>query len=123
MGEGELKQDIALFFKENAIIIAVIFAVIILVTLVVFLMIYFKKKTKDNISNISSNEFINCLGGKDNILESSATRSRLTLKLKDVNKLDEENIKKFSVTSIIKMSNKVTLVVEDNAEKLLAKLK
>ena len=123
MGEGELKQDIATFFKDNAILIAIIFAAIILITLATFIIIYSKKKTSKSVNKVTKNEFIEALGGEENILEKTATRSRLTLKLSDISKLDEDKIKTLGVSNIIKMSNKVTLVLEDNAEKILEKIK
>ena len=119
MGEGELKQDIASFFKANAIYIIIALAIIILLTLILFLLL--NKKRNKKIDNTSI--WLTALGEKDNILETNAVGSRLTLKLLDPLKINEEELKKLGVTSIIKMSNKITLVVEDKASEILAKIK
>lgn len=123
MGEGQLKQDIGTFLKNNALWIALAIAAIILITLIVILLVYKFKKKPDQIESSSSSDWINALGGADNVLEVNAVGSRLTLKLLDSSKLDEEKIKSLGVTNIIKMSNKITLVVEDKADKILAKIK
>ena len=122
MGQGELKKDIAFFLKTYAIWIAIAIAIIIAITLVAIIVIN-KKKKIDQIDKTDNDTWLASLGGKENIIEVSATGSRLSIKLNDLSLIDEAKLKENGVTSILKMSNKITLVVEDKADKILAKIK
>jgi phosphotransferase system IIB component len=122
MDLGDLKKDIVLFLKDNVIWIVLALAAIILISLLVFIIIYRRKKV-DQIDTTASSEWLDALGGKDNIIEANATGSRLSIKLNDSSLLDEEKIKSLGVSNILKMSNKVILVLEDKADKILEKIK
>lgn len=62
------------------------------------------------------NEWINALGEKDNIKEVTAIGSRLSVVLLDKEKINRDRLKELGVSSILVMSNKVTLVIEGQAE-------
>lgn len=118
--DGEFKNNINTFLKNNAIWIAVGFAVIILITLII-LFLFNRNKTKKidkTTYSISTNDWLDSLGGKDNILEISSRGSRLTLSLKEISLINETKLKELGVTSLLKMSNKLILVIEENAAKI-----
>lgn len=56
------------------------------------------------------------LGGKDNVISHDRMKSRIILQLKDDTKVDADKLKGIGVDSIIKMSNKTILVVEQDPE-------
>ena len=118
--DGEFKNNINTFLKNNAIWIAVGFVVIILITLII-LFLFNRNKTKKidkTTYSISTNDWLDSLGGKDNILEISSRGSRLTLSLKEISLINETKLKELGVTSLLKMSNKLIVVIEENAAKI-----
>ena len=118
--DGEFKNNINTFLKNNAIWIAVGFVVIILITLIIFFLLNRNKTKKIDKTtySISTNDWLDSLGGKDNILEISSRGSRLTLSLKEISLINETKLKELGVTSLLKMSNKLILVIEENAAKI-----
>lgn len=124
--DGEFKNNINLFFKDYAFYIALFFVAIIVITLLIIFFLNKKKKTSKEVVNQISNDSIKwseALGGSDNVIEVSAKGSRLVISLAESSKIDETKLKELGVTSIIKMSNKLTLVIEDNASKIEQLLK
>ncbi len=89
----------------------------------IFLVIRSKKKTEVKEQANLYVEFLKLLGGQDNIVEVEAKGSRLNLVLKDYSLMDEKKLKELGVSSIIKMTKKVTLVIGNMAEELACKLK
>ena len=66
------------------------------------------------------NDWIIALGNKENVKEVSANGSRLTLALVDKEKMDREKLKELGVSSVLVMSDKITLVISGKAEKVAA---
>ena len=125
MNTPDLKNNISEFLKNYALYIAIGVAVLIALAIVLILVLSKNKKGKKVSKQdviIDTNEWLLALGGKDNILEKNATGSRLVVKLNDASKLNEEKLKELGVSNILKMSNKITLVFEDQAEKILSQL-
>lgn len=56
------------------------------------------------------------LGGKENVVSHDRMKSRIILQLKDDTLVDADKLKGIGVDSIIKMSNKTILVVEQDPE-------
>ena len=105
---------------DNQMLLIILFivaglVVIIGIVLLVYFLVHRKKGHKVIIDN---NVWFLALGNKENIKEISGVGSRLTIKLVDKDKIDREKLKELGVSSILVMSNKVTLVVEGQAEKL-----
>ena len=125
MNTPDLKNNISEFLKNYALYIAIGVAVLIAVAIVLIIVLSKNKKGKKVSKQdviIDTNEWLLALGGRDNILEKNATGSRLVVKLNDPSKLNEEKLKELGVSNILKMSNKITLVFEDQAEKILSQL-
>ena len=110
------------FLQENALWIALSFAFIIVITLAVIFLNGRKKESSNRQFTFNADAFIKALGGQDNFTNAEAKGSRLSLTIKDKNLLNEENLKKNGVLSLIKMSNKVVLVVDGSAEKFKQKI-
>lgn len=115
------------FLKNYGLFIAIGVAVVVLATVIILIFISQKRKgTKGNkinkVSSFDSNDVIKALGDKDNIVSANVTGSRISVELKDVNKADETTLKNNSVKSIIKMSNKITLLVEGDSKEFYSRV-
>ena len=86
---------------------------LVLVAILVFLIIFFGTRKKNPI--VDESAWLTSLGGKDNINNVSAIGSRINLSLKDKEKIDREKLTNLGVNSVLVMSNKVTLVIANNA--------
>ena len=98
------------------ITLIIVGAVLLLIAIVLVLyFLVFKKKGK-KLAN--GNIWLTALGSKENIKEVNAIGSRLSLKLENNELIDKEKLKELGVSSVLVMSNKVTLVIEGQAEKV-----
>lgn len=111
------------FLKDNALWIALFFAVVIIVTLLTIFLSGKRSGIKSGNKSFASEDFLAALGGRENIISLYAKGSRLSLVLKENNLLVEEDLRKNGVMSIIKMSSKITLVVNGSAEELAKVIK
>ena len=107
--------------NPNIIIwLAVIDALLLLVVVIMVIRFHVTKSPKVKVNN---DEWLNALGGKENVKEINAVGSRLSLNLADKDAIDREKLKTLGVSSVVTMSNKVTLVIEGKAEKIAETLK
>ena len=86
---------------------------LLVVAAVVVLVIVFGKRKKNTI--VDESAWISALGGKENVASVSAIGSRINLSLKDKEKIDRIKLTNLGVNSVLVMSNKVTLVIQNNA--------
>ena len=100
--------------------IAVLDAVLVAFVLFMVIRHLVKKSPKVKVNN---DDWFNALGGKENVKEISAVGSRLSLNLLDKEAIDREKLKTLGVSSVVSMSNKVTLVIEGKAEQIAETLK
>lgn len=89
---------------------------VIIVFIIMFLLGNKKKKGKVAAKTFETNEVFEALGGKENVLTHSKNGSRISLTLADYDKVNEKMLNALGVDSIIKMSNKITLVIKDDAD-------
>ena len=89
---------------------------VIIVFIIMFLLGNKKKKGKVAAKTFVTNEVFEALGGKENVLTHSKNGSRISLTLSDYDKVNEKMLNALGVDSIIKMSNKITLVIKDDAD-------
>lgn len=96
-----------------------------IITVVVFLGVgafllidglHLKKKKNSKVKIATKSEYLDALGGEDNVIDKELKGSRIIVKLKDYEKVNEEKLKEAGVTGFIKMSDKLTLVIKDKAE-------
>lgn len=104
-------------------IIVGICAIATLLILAIIIPIIIVSKKRNKIKNEESNKkqnatFLDIFGGEDNIISCEAKGSRLVLVLNDYSKLDEERLKDNGVTSLIKATNKVTLIIGEKSKDL-----
>ena len=74
------------------------------------------KQKEENIKQ--NNTFLEIFGGEDKIISCEAKTSRLVLILKDYSLLNEEKLKENGVTSMIKATNKITLIIGEKSKEL-----
>ena len=96
--------------------------VIILGVLIFVLIKIFRKKPVKSLPIASKSEYFEALGGEDNYIDSSREGSRIIVHLKDYSKINKEKIKEAGVTGFIEKSDKLTLVVKDNAKEVYEKI-
>lgn len=94
---------------------------VFLTVLGLFLYTYFKGKKQGPIIKaperkvIQNEEALKALGGAENILDHSLNGSRVILVLNNYDLVDDKALKEMGVSSIVKMTNKITLVIKGDA--------
>ncbi len=94
---------------------------VFLTVLALFLYTYFKGKKQGPIIKaperkvIQNEEALKALGGNENILDHSLNGSRVILVLNNYDLVDDKALKEMGVSSIVKMTNKITLVIKGDA--------
>lgn len=112
-----------LFLDTTGTIVISVFAVAAVFALFIISLFVFKSRKKNKLDKAKEekvilehgdDKFIEALGGVENI-ESYELKglSRLALVLKDYSKVNKEEIKRFYVSRILEMSNKIILVGEN----------
>ena len=117
----QLKDDFNAFLKGNALWIA-LGLVGVIVIVVVLILIFGIKKKDDKPVIAQKSEWVDALGGSENIISSEAYGSRLAVKLQDKSLMNKDKLKELGVTNFIEMSDKITLLLEDKAELVKAEL-
>lgn len=77
-----------------------------------------EETNKKKSTNSLYDQIIELVGGIENIEESTVRGSRISLVLKNISLVKDEELKTLGVNGVIIMSSKVTLVVGDEASKL-----
>ena len=117
------KEDLNAFLKNNALWICLVLVAIIIATVIIIFVIKNRKKVdKVETVKLPDDEWINALGGKDNIQDIMAMGSRLSVALANKDLIDREKLTALGVSNIMVMSNKVTLIIEDKAEQISNKI-
>ena len=110
--------------------VAIVFAILISVALVIVLILAGKKtknfdadepkgeKSSSSKTRIrySKNEILDALGGRGNVIAHDRMGSRIFLELKNNSLLNSAKLNSLGVSSVIKMSEKIVLVVKDDPE-------
>ena len=86
---------------------------VLMIATVVVIIIFLKKR---KVAKVDNSLWIENLGGRENIDNVTQVGSRINLVLKDKELINKDNLKELGVKSVLVMSNKVTLVIENNAE-------
>ena len=112
----ELKNDFNAFLKNNALWIALSIVAVIAIVVVLILVLGRKVKKAPTPQIAEKSQWVEALGGAENIVSSEAYGSRLAVKLVDKSLINKEQLKQLGVTNFIEMSDKITLLLEDKAE-------
>ncbi len=106
----------------QVLFITIIAVILVLLILAILFSVLKKRKNKSNTSKLIENVIL-ALGGKDNIIEINSKGSRVSVKLNDPSKFDENLFKEIGITSIIYMSNKITFVAGSLANDIYLSLR
>ena len=96
-------------------------SVVFLTVLGLFLYTYIKSKKEGpvlptkQIKVIKNEAALAALGGADNIVDHSLNGSRVILVLNNYDVVDFNALKEMGVSSVVKMANKITLVIKGDA--------
>ncbi len=104
----------------------IIIGVIVVAVAVYFLFInYLKKKTPKKISKstVDIEKLISFLGGKDNIISSSHSPSKLTVLLKDNSKTNIDGIKELGASGIVEGKDSTSIIFGKISEVIDSDLK
>lgn len=120
---SDFQVDFSNFLRTYAIWICLAIILVILVTLF-FLLAFPRIKQKRQKITIAADveDWVECLGGKSNIISVLSSRSRLTLEVNDASLIDNDKMKTLGVSSIIIMSKKIVLVIDNGADEIKEKI-
>ncbi len=90
--------------------------IIIIVILVIIALAIIKSNKKD--FKLEMNKLVECLGGKDNILETEVEMSRFKVTLKDTTKADKEGIVKLGAKGVVEIDDQLKIILGSNAKQL-----
>lgn len=96
------------FLFENALYLAITFASLIFVIILVYIIL---GRNKNKPVQMTYDALIAGLGGVTNIITTSGRGSRLSVRLKDYQIIQQEQLKTHGVESLIQMSQKITLLI------------
>ena len=116
-------NNFAEWLRQYGIPISLIVAGVVFVTVLVFFIIAMYRRKHEPMDqlkerNSHSSEMLLALGGEENVESHSLTGSRIVVVLKNYDLLDEQKLNALGIDSIIRMSNKITLVVKDDSSSL-----
>ena len=89
-------------------------AIICVLLIISFVILKINKKD----FSLEINKLIQCLGGKDNIIDSEVNMSRLKVILKDMNIVDKEGIQKLGAKGIVEIDNQLKIIFGPNSKQL-----
>lgn len=108
--------------KTHLLVLLIIVGIVVIGCVVSGLLIIIKKKKVEPKPIVSRSVYLLALGGEDNLIKAERSGSRIIVRLKDYSLIDKEKIKEAGVTGFITKSDKLTLVVKDNAEEVYNKI-
>ncbi len=102
---------------QKMIWIAVV-AVVVIVVAVLFL-----KKKKPTTSSVNLEKLFHALGGKDNMVSSEASGSKVVFILKDTKLMIQEELKALGASGIVVSKDKATIIFGKSSELLVEEIK
>ena len=91
------------------------YAIVIVILLIVAFAII-KSNKKD--LKLELNKLVDCLGGKDNIIETEVEMSRFKVTLKDITKANKEGIIKLGAQGVVEIDDQLKIIFGNNAKQL-----
>ncbi len=119
---SEIKDDANSFLEKYGLYLALGIVIVIICVALIIIFVALDKKKKKSLDNSQADDWLKALGGKENLIETSATGSRLTIKLNNPELINKDVLKELGVSNIVTMSDKIVLVIENKAEQIKEKL-
>ena len=119
------KNDFIVFLKNYVWLICVIVIVLIAISVLAIILTSKNKKKphQKEISKAAPIEWIDALGGKENIEQINSSGSRLVVNLNNPEKINRELLTKLGINNIVLMSNKITLISNLNNRQIEEEMK
>ena len=89
----------------------IVFAILVIVAFAIM-----KSNKKD--LKLELNKLEDCLGGKDNIIETEVEMSRFKVTLKDITKANKEGIIKLGAQGVVEIDDQLKIIFGSNAKQL-----
>ena len=85
----------------------------------ILLIVYFaiRKSNKKDLK-LEFNKLVECLGGKDNIVETEIEMSRFKVTLKDITKANKEGIIKLGAKGVVEIDDQLKIIFGSEAKQL-----
>ena len=64
------------------------------------------------------NKLVDCLGGKDNIIDTEVELSRFKVTLKDISKVNKDGIMKLGAKGVVEIEDQLKIIFGKDAKKL-----
>ncbi|MEG0021614.1 MAG: hypothetical protein RSB77_03750 [Bacilli bacterium] len=87
--------------------------IIIVVLLLIIALAISKATSKD--AKIEVNKLVNFLGGKNNIINYEANKSRFTVTLKDISLVNKDSIQKMGAQGMVEIDNQLKIILGKDA--------
>ena len=94
----------------------VIHYVIIFSVLIIIFLAVIRANKKD--FKLEINKLVDCLGGKDNIIDTEVEMSRFKVTLKDVNQANKEGIMKLGAKGVVEIEDQLKIIFGKEAKRL-----
>ncbi len=90
--------------------------VIIFVVLLIIFLAVIRANKKD--FKLEINKLVDCLGGKDNIIDTEVEMSRFKVTLKDITKANKEVIMKLGAKGVVEIEDQLKIIFGKDAKRL-----
>lgn len=90
--------------------------VIIFAVLLILFLAVIRANKKD--FKLEINKLVECLGGKDNIIDTEVEMSRFKVTLKDVTKANKEGIMKLGAKGVVEIEDQLKIIFGKDAKRL-----
>ena len=90
-----------------------------IIVFAVLLVIYFaiRKSNKKDLK-LEFNKLVECLGGKDNIVDTEIELSRFKVTLKDITKANKEGLMKLGAKGVVEIDDQLKIIFGSEAKQL-----
>ena len=90
--------------------------IIIFVVLIIIFLAVIRANKKD--FKLEINKLVDCLGGKDNIIDTEVEMSRFKVTLKDITKANKDGIMKLGAKGVVEIEDQLKIIFGKDAKKL-----
>lgn len=89
---------------------------IIIIILIIIALAIIKSKNKS--FKLEANKLVEYLGGRDNIINYTFSKSRLTVELNNIEKVNKEMIQKLGAQGIVEVDNQLKIILGDDIKQI-----
>ena len=90
----------------------------VIIAIILFIILLAVLKTTKKDVKLDFNKLVECLGGKDNIIDTETNISRFRVTLKDVSKANKEGIQKLGAKGIVEIDNQLKIILGPDSKQL-----